>query len=254
MNMLPELDTFKLADAHKPPIGFRVVVSGGEERLRNSLEARDPQAKLELTSLLLRDHLTWKRAPSPFVSLWKSWPRAVRWAESCARRGARDVHIMAVWIDDQVVYDAHKAAKMLPFPRNKPSSFYKDEVVILGLGGKDDYSILAGFYWVTERWWRMVTFVPNKRTSSTFLPIGPLSFEASSVDDEIERRQATAWEEGAFVALRDEIYSRTGLYDNEKAKLLAQILCKRPSCPGGVLSTSSEMAFIEFVAELAEPI
>lgn len=94
MATLPPLDTFKLEDAEKPRIGFRVIASGGEEWLRNSLGSRDPQA--DATSQTLLAHLAWK--PAPFVSLWKSWSRAVSWAKSRQRLGGEDIDIVAVWM------------------------------------------------------------------------------------------------------------------------------------------------------------
>lgn len=123
------------------------------------------------------------------MSLWRSWSRAVEWAKSRKRFGAVDIDIVAVWIYDRVVYDAHKAAKMLSLPGQK-LDYYKNEVVIIGFGGDDDYSILAGFSWFTERSWERVTFLLDRMPSSTDLPVGVLEFEVDTDRDEFDREEA----------------------------------------------------------------
>lgn len=213
-----------MTDAVKPQIGFRVVVSGGEPRLHSPMECRHPRA--EATAQTLLDHLTWKRKPSPFVSLWTSWPRAFRWANDRAGGGARDVDIWAVWIGDRAdVYDAYDAATRLPLPPNKKPLFHCDEVVVVGL---DERSILARFRRVTERHWNEVLFVmgaEDQQTSSTRLPLGLSRFETDGVTQERERREAIRWRGDGSVVLRDEIKLRMGSRDvRTKALLLAEEL------------------------------
>lgn len=256
MNMLPDLDTFKLADAHKPRIGFRVVASGGEARLRNTLKPRHPKA--EATSQTLLNHLCWGKGPSPFVSLWRSWSKAVRWAKSRERLGLRHIDIVAVWIDDQVVYDAHKAAITLPLPQKKRPEYFENEVIILRLGGENDYNILAWFYRVTERQWETVTFKLLLNGTpwhlSSTLPIGLLEFEVGSDEYEIERRETERWQQVGFSTLRGEIYYRTGCYDNSKVFNLAWILCGKPDPPAPLMlprPTSQPITSDELNARLA---
>lgn len=227
MDTLPPLDTFKMADADKPRIGFRVVASGGDDGLQNTLGSRDPQA--DATSQTLLDHLTWEKVPSPFASLWKSWLRAVKWAKGCANRGAQDVNIVAVWIHDQAVYDGHKAATTFQLSSIKPLNYYKDEVIILGLGDEDNCNILTEFYWVTERKWETVTFVLDGTPFSASLPIGSLEpkVKVSSDEEEAERKELKRWQKGGLAALRHEVF-RTGSHDNFKVDVLAKLLCEKP--------------------------
>lgn len=251
MVTLPPLNTFKLEDAEKPRIGFRVIASGGEEWLRNSLGSRDPQA--DATSQTLLAHLAWK--PAPFVSLWKSWPRAVSWAKSRQRLGAENIDIVAVWIYDLVVYDAYKAAATLPLPPNKRLSFYNDEVVTRGLGGEDENKILACFFRVTERLWETVSFVLDGRPFSTSLPIGLLEVEVSSDEEEAEREDARRWQKGGFAALREEVFFRTKSRDNSKVRDLVELLCEEPSATAPAIPprpTSQDVASPELSSKLAK--
>lgn len=246
MNSLPPLDEFRSVGVEKPCVGFRVVASGGNERFRNPLGPRNPQT--DATSLVPRDHLTWRMAPSPFVSLWMSWHRAVQWAEKRAERGATDIHIVAVWIHDQVVYDAHKAAMTFQLPLQ----FHKNEVIIVGHGVEHDYSVLAGFHWVTERQWETVTFVLDGMPLSIRLPIGSLEFEADSKLDEIEFEKSVRWQKGGFAALRFEVYSSTESHDDSKVDVLARLLCKKPFCAEEVVATSRDIASVELMDQLAK--
>lgn len=251
MATLPPLDDFEMADADRPRIGFRVVASGGEEWLRNSLGSRDPQA--DKTSQTLLAHLAWK--PSPFISMWKSWPRAVNWAKSRQRLGAEDINIVAVWIYDLVVYDAYKAAATLPLPPNKRLNYYKDEVVIRGLRGDDENKILACFFRVTERLWETATFVLEGRPFSTSLPIGLLQVEVSSDEEEAEREDARWWQKGGFEALREEVFFRTKSRDSSKVHDLVKLLCEEPSATATVIPrrpTSQDVASPELLANLAK--
>lgn len=229
MNTPPPLDEFRLEDARKPYIGFRVVVSGGQGYCRNTLEPRYPLA--DATSLTLQNHLAWKKTPSPFVSLWTSWARAVQWAEGRRRFGAINIDIVAVWIYDRVVYDAYKAAKVLPLP-GKKLDYYKNEVIIIGIGGEDDYSILARFYWVTQRKWETVAFFLDPIPSLTNLPVGSLGFAFGTEEDEFERKESYRWQRDPYMYLMHEVYSRTGSYDKIKVYYLALLLCgKQPPEP-----------------------
>lgn len=223
MAPLPPLNIFELADADKPRIGFRVVASGGVDWVRNTLESPNPQA--DATSQTLLAHLAWES--SPFVSLWKSWTRAVNWAKDRQRLGAKKVDIVAVWIHDHVVYDAHKAAITLPLPKEKRHDWYKDEVTILGLGGEDDSNILACFYRVTERQWETVTFDLDGRLLTASLPIGLLEVKVSSDEEEDEREDARRWQKGGLAALREEVFSSTRSYDNSIVYVLAELLCEK---------------------------
>lgn len=224
MAPLPPLDTFQLTDADKPRIGFRVVVSGGKEFFRNTLGSPNPQA--DATSQSLLAHLAWK--PSPFVSLWKSWTRAVNWAKDRQRLGAEEVDIVAVWIHDLVVYDAHKAAMTLLLPSEKQHDWYKGEVTIRGFGGEDDSNILACFYRVTERQWEKATFVLDGKPLTATLPIGLLEVEVNSEEEEDEREDARRWQKGGFAALREEVYFWTRSRDNSKVHDLVKLLCEEP--------------------------
>lgn len=235
MATLPPLDNFEIADADRPRIGFRVIASAGEEWLRNTLESRDPRA--DATSQTLLDHLTWEREPSPFVSLWKSWARAINWAKDRQRLGAKKVDIVAVWIHDHVVYDAHKAAITLPLPKEKRHDWYKDEVTILGLGGEDDSNILACFYRVTERQWETVTFDLDGRLLTASLPIGLLEVKVSSDEEEDEREDARRWQKGGLAALREEVFSSTRSHDNSIVHVLAELLCEKPPGRAPVVSS-----------------
>lgn len=220
---MASLHAFEMADADKPRIGFRVFASGGWPQ--NPQGSRDPQA--DATSQTLLDHLTWREVPSPFVSLWTSWSRAVNWAKDRQRLGAEEVEIVAVWIHDHVVYDAYKAATTLPIS-SENRHFHKGEVIILGFGDENDRNILTGFYWVTERKWETVTFVLDGRSLSTSLPIGLLEPQVNSDEEENESEKATRWQEDGLTALSEEVYSRTRSHDDSKVHALAQMLGDGP--------------------------
>lgn len=153
-----------------------------------------------------------------------------------------------MWIHDQVVYDAHKAAMMFQLPLQ----FYRNEVIILDHGGEADYSILAGFRWVTERQWEMVSFVLDGVPLTTRLPIGQLDFKTSSELDETEHRNFIRWQKGGFAALRYEVRSRTNSHDDLKVDVLAQLLCKDHFYAEEVVATSQDIASIELMDQLAK--
>lgn len=233
----PNLDTFKLAGEDKPCIGFRVIVSSGDERYRNNPRSRHPQTYAG--TLALQNHLEWmNEEPSPFVSLWTSWLRAANWAKSRARSGAEDIDIVAVWIHGQDVYDAYEAASMLRLPPEKLREYYYGEVVIVDRGWNDDFRVLARWKWVTERRWETVTFDLFNYTASpsTSLPIGKLEFEPRNDDEILENREARRWENRGFTMLAHEVCIRAGPENDSKAVMLAFLLCedhltRGPPCP-----------------------
>lgn len=238
MAKLPTLDTFKLADSEKPSIGFRVVVSGGDGWLQNSLRSLYPQA--EATPATLEDHLRWGKTPSPFVSLWTSWYRAVNWAKSRAKKGGLDIDIEAVWIKEQDVYDAYKAAMTtLPLGPATPLQYYVGEVVVVDRGGDADLSLLDQFHWVTERQWERVEFDFVGKKMSTSLPIGSLAFETTDAQQSIGDKEARRWEGRDFAALLMGESPRTtgsGLLKVSEAWELAHLLCREP-CPAVPIPT-----------------
>lgn len=249
----PPLDFFKLDDAEKPRIGFRVFVSSGDERCRNTLRSRDPHA--DATILTLEHHLTWKKEPSPFVSLWTSWRRAVNWARSRAKSGGMDIDIAAVWIHDRDIYDAYDASKILALPPKKLLDYHQDEVILVDRGGEADFSIIAQFHCVTERQWEMVTFNILGEESLTSLPIGPLDFEPRSDEERMDDTKAESWRNRGFTALWDEVVSRTEISHRSKTCTLARVLCKQPCStrPVMVLTPSSQrVCYDELVALLEE--
>lgn len=255
MTTLPSLDTFKLADADKPRVGLRVFVSGGDERYRNILRSRDPQA--DATTLTLQHHLTWRKESSPFVSLWTSWRRAVYWARSRAKSGGLDIDIAAVWIHDQDIYDAHDAATTLPMPYKKLPDYHRDEVIIVDRGGEVDFRIIARFPWVTERRWKMVTFDDLTEPSTTSLPIGPLYFEPRNDEERSQDMMNIRWRDRELAALEDEVISNVGLKSDYAhiAVHLVRVLCKEPCSTDPVpvlLPTRQDAGSDKLVARFAE--
>lgn len=241
MATMPDLDAFKMADEVKPHIGFRVIVSGGDEWRRNTLRSRHPQA--DATSLTLQHHLAWtKRTHSPFVSLFAFWPRAVKWAKDRARRGGLDIDIAAVWINDQDVYDAYEAATTLLPPPERLLDYYVSEVIIVDRGRPADFQLLAKWKWVTERQWERVTFDWPTGYFSTSLPIGPLTFEPHNDEEIVENRKAILWENQGLEALADEVCDRAGPGNSSKIVILARLLCKEPTGQGIAFAGLMNMA------------
>lgn len=169
-----------------------------------------------------------KEKPSPFVSLWNSFLRAVNWAKSRARNGAEDIDIVAVWIHEQNVYDAYKASNRLRLPPEKLREYYEGEVVIVDRGRDADFRALAKWKWVTERRWETVTFhLPNYSESvAATLPIGPLEFEPRNEAEILENGKGRRWENRGFTRLADQVRNRAGLGKDYMAVMLALLLCE----------------------------
>lgn len=109
---------------HKQPagsgrIGFRVDYNGcgTGSMMTNGLYPRilDPEPRTPSLEVAYQ-HLLWKsRLSGPFVSIWRSWARALRWARYLQKKNCRGIIIYAIDLDvvQNPIYDAHKIVKEL---------------------------------------------------------------------------------------------------------------------------------------------
>ena len=98
------------------------------------------------------DHLSWARVPSPFVSFFRTWERAMNWRENLiTNRVGRGIRIIAVWLKGLTrVYDAYEIALCLGYPSAEVGvrprlENHKDELLVEGGIHGDDYRVLAIF-------------------------------------------------------------------------------------------------------------
>ncbi|KAF5588896.1 hypothetical protein FPANT_6456 [Fusarium pseudoanthophilum] len=98
-------------------------------------------------------HLSRKQVPSPFTSLFRSWESAVQQRHRLMNGGALKVLIIAIWLEDRVVYDAENIAKSLgyvecpaaPDEETRPLHLHTDEIFITGGISPSENRILATF-------------------------------------------------------------------------------------------------------------
>lgn len=142
----PDASIFRTPYSHG--LAFRVLASGGNVANHADVLARNP-AKLP-TYQSIRNHLRWKRRPSPWVSLYTSWSAAMRRAKWYHQRGAVTVDIAIVNLDRHQArcFDAAEAARML-VPEINPKFFCNEVLLWCGV---DDYAVLAYIYYGSEGW------------------------------------------------------------------------------------------------------
>ena len=113
-----------LYQVHKQPagsgrIGFRVDYDGcgTGSKLTNGLYPRLLDHELRTPTLeVAYQQLLWKsRLSGPFVSIWRSWARALRWARYLKKRNCHGIMIHAIDLDvvGNPIYDASKVVKEL---------------------------------------------------------------------------------------------------------------------------------------------
>lgn len=113
-----------LYQVHKQPagsgrIGFRVDYDGcgTGSKMTNGLYPRLLDHELRTPTLeVAYQQLLWKsRLSGPFVSIWRSWTRALRWARYLKKRNCHGIMIHAIDLDvvGNPIYDASKVVKEL---------------------------------------------------------------------------------------------------------------------------------------------
>ncbi|XXH01653.1 hypothetical protein Hte_008013 [Hypoxylon texense] len=140
------MDLFKpLPLRDQPCVGFRVechlnrtLSSFGELIPRGWRLIND---SIEQT---LDAYLSWKHEPTPFISFFASWERALRWRDwLIQRRGARDVVIIAVWLRGKPeIYDGRAVAAALGYEENR-LKYHAEEFILRGGIDAPDNRILA---------------------------------------------------------------------------------------------------------------
>ncbi|PIA97508.1 hypothetical protein CB0940_05526 [Cercospora beticola] len=98
-------------------IGFRVDHSacGTGTKYTNGLYPRlydEETARTPPTLSLAHHHLLWKsRLAGPFVSIWRSWTRALRWARYLQKKGCTEIMVHIIDLDaippENTIYDAN---------------------------------------------------------------------------------------------------------------------------------------------------
>ncbi|KAH6976787.1 hypothetical protein EDB80DRAFT_626490 [Ilyonectria destructans] len=135
-------------------------------------------------------HLSWAHQPTPFVSFFTSWERAIRRRGWLIRsRGATDVVIIAVWLKDKPqVHDALKLATTLgysdqPLHPRRRLSHHRDEVLVYGGIAAEEHRILA-YFWGDSPSTCMVPIdpLPSMELSETSLAEIPADYLAGRHD------------------------------------------------------------------------
>ena len=127
-------------------LGFRVEIYSYPNQNSTSrgrpgcMTARNPLRSLSWHAF--KDHLDWGcRDGGPLISFFTNWHRAMHWRQWHINRGAKDVALMAVWLDGLQVYDAYEIAYALGVRRGHISQ-HQDEFLLYGGINEDDYRII----------------------------------------------------------------------------------------------------------------
>lgn len=140
-------------------IAFRVEFQDGGAHYNNQtlalngIERRGPFVFSGCWLDVVDDHLSWTLTNTPFMSLFRSWERALTWrAWGIKRYRPENVVVIAVCLRGmENVYCAHTAAKFLGYeegsedPRRKLEN-HEDEVLIQGIMPESELRILAMFH------------------------------------------------------------------------------------------------------------
>ncbi|UKZ77663.1 hypothetical protein TrVFT333_005387 [Trichoderma virens FT-333] len=152
------------------------------------------------------DHLLWKQQRGPFISFFTSWRAAVCWRQMMIKKGAKNVIIVAVWLEGlPLVYDALSIAQSLRLGR---LHLFQDEVMVYGGISADSYRIRAIFH-------------GNEKTVETTLSVYGIDVTVQMPGgfvDEVSTKMhvCTQCLPDATDALRDKIYMCTGTLDDDK--------------------------------------
>ncbi|KAJ5271832.1 hypothetical protein N7524_005101 [Penicillium chrysogenum] len=145
-------------------------------------------------------HLSWKKVPTPFVSFFGTWTRAMRWREWLERNHHTDIKVVALWARDMGhVYNAMTVALGLGYSdtgsdNRRKLRNHEDEYLVDA--GVDEDRILAVFRGGGDL--RAITF------------IGPFYKVTTSVPSEYFLAQ----ESNPLKALGEVIFMNTGVYDD----------------------------------------
>ncbi|KAJ5478640.1 hypothetical protein N7530_004149 [Penicillium desertorum] len=94
-------------------------------------------------------HLSWKKLPTPFVSFFSTWARAMRWREWLEENHHTDIKVVALWARDMGhVYKAMTVALSLGYSDtgsdNRRNLRNHEDEYLIG-SGVDEDRILAVF-------------------------------------------------------------------------------------------------------------
>ncbi|KAF2176963.1 hypothetical protein K469DRAFT_721144, partial [Zopfia rhizophila CBS 207.26] len=149
------------------------------------------------------DHLSWTRRPTPFLSFFSNWDKALAKRRQLLERGANGIVIIAIWAKDlQNVYGAYDIALGLGFTENNQDRRRRlgnhfEEYLVAGGIHADDYRILATFY-------------GDGPERSVSLSIPGLQAEVTVPSDFARFNTGT----NAMQELEDEVYRCTGIKGN----------------------------------------
>jgi hypothetical protein len=167
------------------------------------------QCSIPPTRLAFDNHLSWNRTDTPFLSLFNSWDKTLRWRKWLLDRDVRDIIIIAVWADDlHSLYEAEDIARTLRYndsgqDRRRRLRNHRHEYLVWGGICADDYRILAVFPGNGPE--RPVPLCSRTRRVVANLP-GDFASNAALRD--------------VSEALLIEIYSCTGVEDRNKHHIL----------------------------------
>ncbi|KAK4074645.1 hypothetical protein Purlil1_12901 [Purpureocillium lilacinum] len=96
-------------------------------------------------------HLSWTREPTPFLSFFRSWDKAMVWRQHLIERGGANVMILALWLEGKSrIYDAYAIAQGLGYQFRSPDprrrlEHHEEEILLHGSIVTDEYRIMACF-------------------------------------------------------------------------------------------------------------
>lgn len=194
-------------------MGFRVEVHDRGHPSENktfrygqgSMVPRDPLRPLDAGAF--RDHLNWgSRHAGPPLSFTSKWERAMIRMQRFIEQGARDVVVLAVWLEGLEIYDAYGVAgRLQPAHQDR----HLDEFLLRGAIDSESYRIMAAFDGNREQEDVTLTTISPRIICTATIPRGFTRCAQFSAFGQAPSRDAT-------VNIRDELYSRTGTRDEVK--------------------------------------
>lgn len=236
LTMTPHLDPIEPISVL---IGFRVechapnpryaskqqIQLGTDGRSSLTTECNIPDNKRDFIEAAA-NHLSRKQVPSPFTSLFRSWESAIIQRDYLIKKGAYDVLIIAIWLEDRVVYDAENIAKSLgyvdcpatPDEETRQLYFHNDEIFITDGISASENRILATFGGRESEAKPILISAPTIEKRKLLSEMMSAEVE---LEDVIGKGESTK-------NLASELSRRTGVLAYVQYYLLVRAICGRP--------------------------
>lgn len=168
-------------------------------------------------------HLSWGAVPTPLISLFSSWRRALDKRAWLIEKGAQDVVIIAVWLGGREnVYSAWEAARRLGYDNSTGSRrqlrYHYAEVIVWGTIESHEHRFLACFYGDEPLIRIALEPIEGAGLMNTEIPNGSFPVPESSLPI---RAGADMTRE-----LKLEMYSLTGAVNRAQFSVLVRMLCR----------------------------